>query len=397
MNQNQIEILQRALVREKKARKAAERILEEKSRELFEASQKLKQLLDEKSIQLQGVFENIIDAYVIMSINGNVLKFNDAATLLFGYDIDKESINVMNLIHKKDREYALSSFLVLQTKGFLKNFETRILTKSGVIKWVEVNGSIIFDKNHKAVAAQGIVRDITDIRNLENQKEKLLNDLKKSNDELQEYAHIVSHDLKSPLRSIDALVSWIKSDNEGKLDEITIQNFDLIENTLVNMEQLISSILEYSSIGISNENEIKINLNSLIENIKNNLFIPKNISFNVASNLPTVKGTKIKFYQLFQNLIANAIKFNDKKKGIIELDFKEENSFYQFSIKDNGMGIDEKFHDKIFKIFHYLNKTKESSGIGLSIVKKIVNLYGGDIWLESEVGKGATFYFTLKK
>ena len=217
MSQNQLEILQRALLREKKARKAAERILEEKSRELFQASQKLKQLLDEKSSQLQGVFENIIDAYVIIDLKGYILKFNEAATLLFGYDINEKSINVMKLIHTKDYEYALSSFLDLETNGFLKNFETRIITKSGEIKWVQVNGSLVFDNDHKAIAAQGIVRDVTDLRSLEKQQEKLLIELERSNDELQEYAHIVSHDLKSPLRSIDALVSWIKSDNKDMI------------------------------------------------------------------------------------------------------------------------------------------------------------------------------------
>ena len=111
MSQDQLDILKRALQREKLARKAAEKILEEKSKELFQASQKLKELLNEKSLQLQGVFENIIDAYVVMDINGNILKFNDAATKLFGYDIDNESVNVEDLIFKEDFHYAMSCLL----------------------------------------------------------------------------------------------------------------------------------------------------------------------------------------------------------------------------------------------------------------------------------------------
>jgi len=101
--------------------------------------------------------------------------------------------------------------------------------------------------------------------------------------------------------------------------------------------------------------------------------------------------------QLFQNLISNAIKFNDKENGLVEIDVSEKKSFYQFSIKDNGIGIDEKYHSKIFKIFHSLNDDKKSSGIGLSIVKKIVNLFNGEIWVNSELGVETTFYFTLKK
>ena len=226
---------------------------------------------------------------------------------------------------------------------------------------------------------------------------QLLSELEKSNDELHEYAHIVSHDLKSPLRSINALASWIKSDNEGKLDEITLQNFDLIDTTLETMEQLISNILEYSSADAIIDKDKDVDLNLTVDSIKKTLFIPENISVNVLSVLPTVKGDCTKFQQVFQNLISNAIKFSNKEKALIEIDFIEKSSFYQFSVKDNGIGIDKKFHDKIFKIFHSLQKSIESTGIGLSIVKKIIGLYGGDIWLESEPNIGSTFYFTIKR
>ena len=125
--------------------------------------------------------------------------------------------------------------------------------------------------------------------------------------------------------------------------------------------------------------------------------IPEKLTITILSNLPMVKGDKTKFQQLFQNLIGNAIKFNKKENGTVEIDCIEKDSFYQFSVKDNGIGIEKKYHDKIFKIFHSLNKNKESTGIGLSIVKKIVNLYDGEIWLESSLNVGSTFYFTLKK
>ena len=121
MSQDQIEILKRALKREKLSRKAAEKILEKKSRELYTISQKLQHLLIEKSSQLKGVFENIVDAYVVMDIQGNIIKFNDAATNLFGHDINKESINVKDLIYKEDKEYAMKSFAKLQSNGFFKD------------------------------------------------------------------------------------------------------------------------------------------------------------------------------------------------------------------------------------------------------------------------------------
>ncbi|MFT5242091.1 MAG: PAS domain S-box-containing protein [Glaciecola sp.] len=222
-------------------------------------------------------------------------------------------------------------------------------------------------------------------------------ELEKSNDELQEYAHIVSHDLKSPLRSISALVSWIKEDNFDNFDDTSLQNFDLIGTTLDRMELLISDILTYSSVGSETLNDQEVDLDLLIDDLKEVLYVPDHITITVLNALPTIKGDKTKLQQLYQNLLSNAIKFNDKEQGLIEINVEEKASFYLFSIQDNGVGIDKKYHDKIFKIFHSLTKSRESTGIGLSIVKKIVNLYGGKIWLMSKVNEGSTFYFTLKK
>lgn len=659
MNTDKIDILQRALKREKAARNAAEQILEDKSRELYTLSEKLKttnvkleSLLGEKSSQLQGVFDNILDAYLVIEMSGNILTMNDAATSLFGYDSKNEKISAIDLIYKEDLKYSFESFNALNENGFFSNYITRIITKNNVIKWVQINGSLIYDNHKKPVAAQGIIRDITSEKEAENlliesenrlsslilnldsgvlledqngkivltntkfceifniavhpellkgqdcsnaseqskdlfkdpenfihrindilknkqqvlgdelimtngtilerdfvpvlkgdeyqghlwtyrdvtlkrqysnsleaqkekyssiianmnlglvevntdddilmvnqsfidisgyteeeligkkgkeifpirqdkdvisdqnnkrlkgesnsyeievknkkgeyrnwlisgapnydlkgdiigsigihlditefkllqkQKEKILEELEKSNNELQEYAHIVSHDLKTPLRSIDALVSWVKMDNQGKLDADTIQNLDLIEKTLETMESLISNILEYSSAGSVVENVKDVDLNVMFEDVKRLLFIPENITLKVLKRLPIIKGDTTKFQQIFQNLVSNAIKFNNKEDGIIAIDFIEKPSFYQFSVKDNGIGIEKKYHDKIFKIFHSLNKSKESTGIGLSIVKKVVEFYEGSIWLESEEGNGTTFYFTIKR
>ena len=404
MSQDPIDILKRALQREKGARKAAEKILEDKSKALYITSQELKKsnsklanLLYEKSTELKGVFENIIDAYVVMDTKGNIVKINDAAIELFGYDLVKENVNALNLIYKEDFKYAMSSFNNLINKGFFTNYRARVYTKPNTVKWVHINASVIFNSKNKPIAAQGIVRDITDIKKLEEQKENLLAELEKSNNELQEYAHIVSHDLKSPLRSINALISWLKEDNVGNLDEVSLQNFGHIETTLEKMEQLITDILNYSSIGKANNIKEKVDLNILITELVHILYIPEHILVNIKNKLPVVNGEEVKLKQLFQNLISNSVKFMDKEKGIIEIDVEEQKSFFKISIKDNGMGIEEKYHDKIFKIFHSLNKRKDSTGIGLSIVKKIAKLHGGEVWLESKYGEGTTFYITLKK
>lgn len=658
MRQENIDILKHKLHIEKAARKEAEKILEVKSKELSLLSQelrktnyKLENILSKKSSELEGVFQNILDAYVVIDLDGNVIKFNEAAEKLFGYDTKKKPLNIVNLIYKEDLNYALASFSNLKVNGFFKEYKARVYSKSKKVRWVQINASLIYDKSKKPIAAQGIVRDITDekvskekliesenrlsslilnlgsgilledehgkivmtntrfceffkikvspellkeqdcsnaandfkylfdepesfvqrildilekkeqvygdelllkdgtilerdfipifeeeryighlwkysditlkrqfnerlenqkqkysniianmnlglievgnneeilminqsfsemsgytevellgkigsqvflndnssvmkkeklkrlrgqsnsyelkvknkqgqerfwlisaapnynisgkvtgsigihlditeFKTLEQQKELILKELESRNQELNEYAHIVSHDLKSPLRSIDALLSWIKVDNLDKLDKNTIQNIGLIEITLEKMEALISDILEYSSAGITLKNQQKVDLDLIVKDVKKTLFIPKNISVVTLNKLPILNGDAIKFQQLFQNLISNAIKFCDKEKGFVEIEVFEEKSYYKFSVKDNGIGIEKKYHDKIFKIFQFLNQREDSTGIGLSIVKKIVDLYEGNIWLESTLGVGTTFYFTIKK
>lgn len=168
MSQDQIEILKRALKREKSARKSAEKILEDKSKELYNISSELKQsnlklnnILEEKLSTLKGIFENINDAYLVMDLFGNVIKMNDGAVDLFGYDITKEQFSIPNIIYEEDEEYAYKSFTKLQQRGYFNNYIARVYTKKKEIKWVQINATTVFDKNNKPIAAQGIIRDIT--------------------------------------------------------------------------------------------------------------------------------------------------------------------------------------------------------------------------------------------
>ena len=227
-------------------------------------------------------------------------------------------------------------------------------------------------------------------------REVLLDELEKQNQDLNDYAHMVSHDLKSPLRSIHALTVWINEDYKDKLDDAGRQNLDLIRNNVEKMESLINGILNYTEIVDVNLKKTDVNLNKVVNEIIDILHKPKHINIKKSDNLPVLVGDKYKFQQLFQNLIDNAVKYCDKNKGVIEVGFKDLNEYYQFFVKDNGKGIEEVYFNKIFKRFQKL-ENNNSTGIGLSIVKKIVDLYKGKIWLESKIGKGTTFYFTIKK
>ncbi|WP_397364618.1 ATP-binding protein [Olleya sp. R77988] len=235
-----------------------------------------------------------------------------------------------------------------------------------------------------------------EIVQINKQRETLLSELAHQNQELSDYAHMVSHDLKSPLRSIDTLTAWLKEDYEALFDDNGQKTLNLIRNNVEKMDTLINGILEYSTIGKNQIEIYDVDINKLIIDIEKILQIPKHITLKTL-NLPTIKGDKYRLQQLFQNLIGNAIIYNDKALGIIEVGVEDKDQHWQFYIKDNGKGIEKAYFDKIFKTFEKLENNPESSGIGLSIVKKIVDLYGGKIWLESQVDIGTTFYFTLKK
>lgn len=236
-----------------------------------------------------------------------------------------------------------------------------------------------------------------EIVKMNKQREKLLEELGHQNQELSDYAHMVSHDLKSPLRSIDALTAWISEDYKEKLDENGRESLILIRNNVEKMDTLISGILDYSTINKNQTEFYEVDIDKLVDNIMSTILVPQHISIEKANKLPVVKGDKFRLQQLFQNLIDNAIKYNDKSEGRIEIGVTDDDTFWKFFVKDNGKGIEKTYFDKIFKTFQKLENNPESSGIGLSIVKKIVILYGGDIWVESELQSGTTFYFTLKK
>jgi len=236
-----------------------------------------------------------------------------------------------------------------------------------------------------------------EIIEINKQREKLLNELAYQNQELSDYAHMVSHDLKSPLRSIDSLTSWLKEDYNDLIDQQGKERLMLIRNNVEKMDLLINGILEYSTIGKNKVEFYNVDIEKIIEDILNIIKIPDHISVIKKEQLPIIKGDKYRLQQLFINLITNAINYNDKTKGIIEIGFEDQNDFWQFYVKDNGKGIEKIYFEKIFKTFQKLENNPESTGIGLSIVKKIIDVFGGKIWLESTLGIGTTFYFTLKK
>ena len=244
-------------------------------------------------------------------------------------------------------------------------------------------------------AIEHIRQQSAEIIRINAQREELLKSLELQNQSLNEYAHVVSHDLKAPLRSINALINWVIEDNNGKLDEESVRSLNLILFNVEKMDLLIKGILDYSSIDkIESENRV-VDFNAMVDEISRTIVLQRSVEIKIEGTLPNMYGNFFRFRQLFQNLIENSIKYNDKEKGFIEIGCSIKDNAQIFFVKDNGRGIPTAYFDKIFNVFTKLDSKDQSSGIGLSIVKKIINFYGGKIWVESVEGKETTFFFTL--
>jgi signal transduction histidine kinase len=223
--------------------------------------------------------------------------------------------------------------------------------------------------------------------------------LQRKNEELGQFAHIVSHDLKAPLRGIDNVVTWIEEDHSNELSPKLKEYIQLIRGRLMRAENLIQGILMYARIGRENPSRENVDLNALFEEITDTLAVPPGFKIFVQQHLPEIYTERVPLQQVLSNLIINAIKYNDKTDGQVEVRFHDAGSHYVFTVRDNGPGIDEAYHDKIFMIFQTLQDSDslESTGIGLAIVKKILDDRNQTIRLTSKKGKGTSFIFTWTK
>jgi len=230
-------------------------------------------------------------------------------------------------------------------------------------------------------------------------KERTL-ELEERNNELREFAHVVSHDLKSPLRAVSALSKWILEDKENTLSAASKENLGLLIEQVGKMHQMITDILTYAKTGREKLPKEYIKVNDVVKEVIGVIQPPGHIKIKTCATEPCIMYPKAHLKQIFRNLIDNAVKYNDKADGEIYVECKDLGDQWQLQVKDNGPGIPEKYHKEIFKLFNKVPSVKkniESTGIGLSIVKKTIETNGGKIWLESTPGKGCTFNFTIPK
>ncbi len=352
-------------------------------------------------------FEGALDAIFIADAEtGIITDCNPAGTKLVGRE-KSELIgqNQQTLHPKKEIEGKFTkSFKEHLKEKQGQTLETQVVTKNGEIRDVAIKANLLEIRGKTLL--QGIFRDITERKKAEQALEKLNKDLEsankelgRSNKELNDFAYIVSHDLKAPLRGINTLVNWISTDYADKLDKDGKEQIDLLLGRVERMQNLINGILQYSRVGRVKEEKTQVNLTEIMPSIIDMVAPPENITITIENELPVIECEVTRITQVFQNLLSNAIKYMDKPQGQVRIGCIEENDCWKFSVADNGPGIEEKYFDRIFQIFQTLSPRDEveSTGVGLTVVKKVIEMYGGRIWVESKPGEGSTFLFTLSK
>jgi signal transduction histidine kinase len=225
-------------------------------------------------------------------------------------------------------------------------------------------------------------------------------ELGRLNSELEDFTYVVSHDLKEPLRSIEAFSTFLSQDYSDKLDDEGQRYISVLRDSAVRMSALIEDLLQLTRIGRARPEYAPAAVGALVEGVRQDLDFAldeKKVDLRIQPDLPTIMCEPRHLKQVFENLISNAIKFNDEPKPVIEIACREDADVNTFSVRDNGMGIDEKYYEKIFRIFQRLGRREnhQGTGAGLTICRKIVEAHGGRIWVESKVGQGSTFSFTI--
>ncbi len=356
----------------------------------------------ESEAHTRALLNNLIDGVVSVNEQGVIKTFNPAGERIFGYT-EKEIIgqNISLLFptpepgQSRDTDYFKRYLETEKPENFGMAHEAAGLRKDGTAFPMDL--AVVEIRSGEHWTFVGMVRDISARKMAEEQKSRLMADLESANEELKSFAYVVSHDLKAPLRAIGALADWLSTDYKDKLDDEGKEHMRLLVSRVHRMGNLIDGILQYSRDGRVKEALVAVDLDQVVREVTELLSPAGNVTISVETLLPTVIAEPTRIQQIFQNLISNAIKYMDKPQCRIRIACSAEGERWKLGITDNGPGIESRHFEKIFQLFQTLAPRDriESTGVGLTLVKKIVEMYGGHIWIESTPGEGSTFFFTL--
>jgi two-component system sensor kinase FixL len=367
-------------------------------------------MIAESEERKSAVLRSTLDSIISMNVDGIVTEFNPAAVRAFGYAREEAIGRKLGELIVPER---LRDAHDAGLKRFIETGEERVIGKRLELPALRKDGTefsseltITRSDIGGEPAFTGVLRDISDRKKAEEERKKaefereqLIKALARSNTELDQFAYVASHDLKAPLRGIANLSQWIEEDLGEKLGGENKSQMELLRGRVHRMEALIDGILQYSRAGRVKAKPENIDTEALVADVIELMAPPKEIKIQVAQDMPTVRAEKVPLQQVFMNLIGNAIKHTGKTNPLIDVSWTDAGPFVEFAVGDNGQGIAPQYHERIFGIFQTLEARDkvEGTGIGLSVVQKIVDAKGGRVWVESEVGRGARFKFLWPK
>jgi two-component system sensor kinase FixL len=356
--------------------------------------------LREGEARLRAVVDTAVEGIIVIDEQGIVESYNPAAERIFGFarsEVEGRNISMlMPAPYRQEHDGYLEHYLSTGEKKIIGiGREVAGQHKGGRVFPLELAVAEMNVNGHRKFT--GMVRDISERKLAEEQKSRLMHELEGANEELKSFAYVVSHDLKAPLRAIGSLADWLSTDYVDKFNDEGKEHMRLLVSRVHRMGNLIDGILQYSRVGRVKEVSVAVDLNRLVREVIDLLAPPANIAVSVENPLPTIMAEPTRIQQVFQNLLSNAIKYMDKPEGEIRIACSADGKQWKFSVSDNGPGIESRHFERIFQLFQTLapRDRVESTGVGLTLVKKIVEMYGGRIWVESRVGEGSTFFFTL--
>jgi len=360
---------------------------------------------------LWAVMNTVLDGLIIIDNLGGIKAFNPSAVRIFGYKPEEVIGHNVRMLMPEPYCSEHDSYL----HNYMSTKNAKVIGIGREVSGKRKNGEVFpmelgvneMRLDNKLMYV-GTVRDISERKSAEKKMQSYITALTHSNQELDDFAYIASHDLKEPLRGLSNNALFLKEDYQELLSEEGIKRINRMIYLCERMEQLVNDLLHFSRIG-NQELAIKeIDLNSVIKDIigmMETTLIEENAEILIPTKLPHIVCDTLRITEVFRNLITNAIKYNNKENKVVEIGFQEVPSEslsnnYIFYVKDNGIGIPEQYHSDIFRIFKRLNDEDDSvkgTGVGLTFVKKIIERHGGNIWLESKVGIGTTFNFTIEE